>query len=212
MLRVVVLDLGGSWKEHLTIIEFAHNNSYQSTIKMAPYEALYRRKCRSPLYWDEDRQKSYVDKRRKDLVFQIGDEVFLKVAPAKEVVRFGQKGKLKPRYIGPYEFLERIGEVAYKLALPPELSGVHDVFNVSMLRRYVLDPSHVTNQEAIQVEEDLTYEEFPVAILDRKIHSLRNRDDVLVKVQWSRHGKEEATWEREDVMDKYPNLSTISKF
>ncbi|KAK6146170.1 hypothetical protein DH2020_020039 [Rehmannia glutinosa] len=210
---------------------------------MAPYEALYGRKCRSLYIWDEvgekriigpdivektvekidlikrrikvaqDRQKSYVDKRRKDLVFQIGDKVFLKVAPTKGVIRFGKKGKLKPRYIGPYEILERIGEVAYKLALPPELSGVHDVFHVPMLRKYVFDPSHVVNREAIQVKEDLTYEEFPVAILDRKIHSLRNKDVVLVKVQWSRHGKEEATWEREDVMkDKYPNLPKISKF
>ncbi|KAK6142861.1 hypothetical protein DH2020_023209 [Rehmannia glutinosa] len=204
---------------------------------MALYEALYGRRCGSPLYWDEvgekriigpdivektvekigliknririaqDRQKSYVDKRRKDLVFQIGDKVFLKVAPTKGVVHFGKKGKLKPRYIGPYEILERIREVAYKLALLPELSGVHDMFHESMLRRYMFDPSHVINQEAIQVKEDLIYKEFLVAILDRKIHSLRNRDVVLVKVQWSRHGKEEAIWDREDVMkDKYPNL------
>ncbi|KAL5548319.1 hypothetical protein UlMin_003550 [Ulmus minor] len=107
----------------------------------------------------QSRQKSYVDKRRQPLEFQVGDSVFLKVAPMKGIMRFRKKGKLSPRYIGPFEILERIGKVAYKLALPPDLSAVHNVFHVSMLRKYVSDPSHVLENKPIDVREDLTYEE-----------------------------------------------------
>ncbi|KAL5554940.1 hypothetical protein UlMin_037176 [Ulmus minor] len=107
----------------------------------------------------QSRQKSYADKRRRPLEFQVGDSVFLKVAPMKGVMSFGKKGKLSPRFIGPFEILERIGKVTYKLALPPELSSVHNVFHVSMLKKYVSDPSHVLEHEPIQVNEDLTYEE-----------------------------------------------------
>ncbi|KAL5560626.1 hypothetical protein UlMin_036837 [Ulmus minor] len=107
----------------------------------------------------QSRQKSYADRRRRPLDFQVGDLVFLKVAPMKGVMRFGKKGKLSPRYIGPFEILERIGKVAYKLALPSELSTVHNVFHVSMLRKYISDPSHVLESEPIEIREDLTYEE-----------------------------------------------------
>ncbi|KAL5542425.1 hypothetical protein UlMin_010135 [Ulmus minor] len=119
----------------------------------------------------QSRQKSYADRRRRPLEFQVGDLVFLKVAPMKGVMRFGKKGKLSPRYIGPFEILERIGKVAYKLALPSELSTVHNVFHVSMLRKYISDPSHVLESESIEIREDLTYEEQPVQILDRKRQS-----------------------------------------
>ncbi|KAL5555342.1 hypothetical protein UlMin_037578 [Ulmus minor] len=155
----------------------------------------------------QSRQKSYADKRRRPLEFLVGDSVFLKVAPMKGVMRFGKKGKLSPRYIGPFEILERIGKVAYRLALPPELSYVHNVFHVSMLRRYVSDPSHVLENEPIEVHKDLTYEEQPVQILDRKDKTLRNKVISLVKVLWRNHKVEEATWEREDEMrTKYPHL------
>ncbi|KAL5537439.1 hypothetical protein UlMin_045822 [Ulmus minor] len=155
----------------------------------------------------QSRQKSYADKRRRPLEFLVGDSVFLKVAPMKGVMRFGKKGKLSPRYIGPFEILERIGKVAYRLALPPELSPVHNVFHVSMLRRYVSDPSHVLENEPIEVHEDLTYEEQPVQILDQKDKTLRNKVISLVKVLWRNHKVEEATWEREDEMrTKYPHL------
>ncbi|KAL5541142.1 hypothetical protein UlMin_044374 [Ulmus minor] len=97
----------------------------------------------------QTRQKSYADKRRRSLEFQVGDLVFLKVAPMKGVMRFGKKGKLSPRFIGPFEILERIGKVTYKIALPPELSSVHNVFHVSMLKKYVSDPSHVLEHEPI---------------------------------------------------------------
>ncbi|KAL5542066.1 hypothetical protein UlMin_009776 [Ulmus minor] len=119
----------------------------------------------------------------------------------------GKKGKLSPRYIGPFEILERIGKVAYKLALPSELAAVHNVFHVSMLRKYVSDPSHVLVSEPIEVREDLTYQEQPVQILDRKDKALRNKVIPLVKVLWRNHKVEEATWEREDEMRaKYPHL------
>ncbi|KAL5583119.1 hypothetical protein UlMin_015561 [Ulmus minor] len=158
----------------------------------------------------QSRQKSYADKRKRSLEFQVGDSVFLKVAPMKGVMCFGKKEKLSPRFIGPFEILERIGKVTYKLALPPELSSVHNVFHVSMLKKYVSDPSHVLEHEPIQVKEDLTYEEKPVQILDRKDKTLRNKVIPIVKVLWRNHKVEEATWEREDDMRiSYPELFQI---
>ena len=163
MLRACILDFKGSWEEHLPLVEFVYNNSYQASIQMAPYEALYGRPCQSPICWTEvgessttgpdlirdttekvglirkrllmtqSRQKSYADKRRRPLEFETGDHVFLKVMPKRGVVRFGKQRKLSPRFIGPFEVLERVGAVAYRLALPPSLSGVHEVFHVSML-------------------------------------------------------------------------------
>ncbi|KAG8493029.1 hypothetical protein CXB51_010399 [Gossypium anomalum] len=187
MLRCCILEFGGSWERYLPLIEFAYNNSFQSSIKMAPYEALYGRKCRTPLFWTElserkifgvdlikdaeqkvliiseslkaasDRQQSYADLKRKDIKYRIGDKVFLKVSPWKKVLRFGRKGKLSPRFIGPYEISERIGPVAYRLILPPELEKIHNVFHVSMLRRYRSDPSHITSPAEIEIKSDLSY-------------------------------------------------------
>ncbi|XP_022851541.1 uncharacterized protein LOC111373265 [Olea europaea var. sylvestris] len=125
----------------------------------------------------------------------------------KGVIHFGKRGKLQPRYIGPFEVLKRVGTVAYELALPPELSAVHNVFHVSMLRKYISDPSHVINSKSLDIHPDLTYEETPIIILDRKFRTLRNRDIPLVKVQWRNHAVEESTWEHEaDVKAKYPQL------
>ncbi|KAA0036007.1 pol protein [Cucumis melo var. makuwa] len=179
MLRACVLEFSGSWDSHLHLMEFAYNNSYQATIGMAPFEALYGKCCRSPVCWGEvgeqrmlgpelvqttnaaiqkirarmlttqSRQKSYADIRRKDLEFEVGDMVFLKVAPMKGVLRFAKKGKLSPRFVGPFEILERIGPVAYRLALPPSFAAVHDVFHISMLRKYVADPTHVVDFEPL---------------------------------------------------------------
>ncbi|KAL5549867.1 hypothetical protein UlMin_000043 [Ulmus minor] len=155
----------------------------------------------------QSRQKSYADKRRRPLEFEVGDSVFLKVAPFKGVIRFGKRGKLNPRFIGPYEVLERVGKVAYRLALPPNLASVHNVFHVSMLKKYVPDTSHVLEQEHIELHEDLTYEEKPVQILDRKTKTLRNKEIPLVKVLWRNQKMEEATWEREDEMRQaHPEL------
>nr|XP_011462115.1 PREDICTED: uncharacterized protein LOC105350846 [Fragaria vesca subsp. vesca] len=153
------------------------------------------------------RQKSYADVRRRDLEFQVGDWVFLKLSPWKGVVRFGKRGKLSPRYIDPYEIIERVGSLAYRLALPPELSRIHNVFHVSMLRKYIADPSHVLQEQPISLTRDLTYEEEPVQILDRKEQVLRNKTIPLVKVLWRSHQVEEATWESEEqMMQQYPYL------
>ncbi|KAK8638452.1 hypothetical protein V6N13_136874 [Hibiscus sabdariffa] len=181
---------------------------------MAPYEALYGRKCRTPICWTElydrkilgpeliqetentvrlirdrlkqafDRQKSYADRRRKDIEFAVGDQVFLKVSPWKKVLRFGRKGKLSPRFIGPYRILERVGTVAYRLELPPQLSRIHNIFHVSMLRQYRPDPSHIIQAQDVELRPDLSYDEEPVQILDQDERILRNRRIPMVKVQW----------------------------
>ncbi|KAL6191550.1 hypothetical protein ACLB2K_037940 [Fragaria x ananassa] len=132
----------------------------------------------------------------KDLEFQVGDWVFLKLSPWKRVVRFGKRGKFNPRYIGRYEIIERVGSLAYRLDLPPKLSKIHNVFHVSMLRKYIADPSHVLQEQPISLKNDLTYEKEPVQILDRK----EQDNDPLVKVLWRSHQVEEATWEPEEQM------------
>jgi hypothetical protein len=167
MLRACVLEEGGDWGKYLPLIEFAYNYSFHSSIGMAPYEAIYGRKCRSPVCWFEteeklllgpelvqdatnkvkrikerlkrarDRQKSYADQRRKSLEFETGDHVFLKVTPYTTVGRAMKMKKLQPLFIGPYQILKRIRLVAYKLALLPHLSNVHDVIHVSQLQKYV---------------------------------------------------------------------------
>ena len=116
----------------------------------------------------QDRQKSYADKRRKDLELEVEDRVFLKLPPWKGVVRFGKRGKLCPRYVGPFEIVERVGPVAYRLDLPDELSRVHNVFHISMLHKYISDPSHVLEIPEIELRDDLSYEEQPVQILGRE--------------------------------------------
>ena len=195
MLRACVLDHKGSWEEHLPLVEFAYNNSYQASIQMAPYEALYGRPCRSPIGWTEvgessitspnlirgtsemslirqhlltaqSQQKSYADVRCQPLELEVGDHVFLKVMPKRGVVRLGKQGKLSPRFIGPFKILERVGIVACRLALPPSMSSVHEVFHVSMLRRYTPDPANVVDWGEIEVDTDGTFEEGPVCIVD----------------------------------------------
>ena len=218
-------------------MEFAYNNSYHSSIEMAPYEALYGRKCRSSLCWEEvgerkllgpkiiqmifekinlickrlqtaqSRQKSYYDNSRRKVEFEVRDMIFLKVAPMKGVMRFQKKGKLSPRFVGPFKILKHIGKVAYELALLPTIVGVHNVFHVSMLRKYIPDPSHVLNYEPLKIKDNLTYEEVPIQILDRKDQVLLTKTISLGKVLWKNHTVEEASWEREDEMkSNYPEL------
>ena len=237
MLRACVLDHKGSWEEHLPLVEFAHNNNYQASIQMAHYEALYGRPYRSPICWTEvgessitgldlirdtsekvslirqrlltaqSRQKSYANVRRRPLEFEVGDYVFLKVMPKRGVVRFGKCGKLSPRFIGPFEILERVGTVAYQLALPPSMSGVHEVFHVTMLRRYTPNPAHVVDWGEIEVDTDGTFEEGPVCIIDNRDQVLRRKTVRLVRVLWQHRGVEESTWEHKDTMrDTYPFL------
>ncbi|KAA0056296.1 pol protein [Cucumis melo var. makuwa] len=210
MLRACALQFPGSWDSHLHLMKFAYNNSFQVTISMTSFEALYGKCCRSPICWDEtaqSRHKSYADVRRKDLEFDVGDKVFLKVAPMKGVLRFEKKGKLSPRFVGSFEILERIGPVVYRLALPPSLSIVHDVRHVSMLRKYVSDPSHVVDYKPLEADENLSYTKQPIEILAREVNMLRNREIALIKVLWRNHKVEEATWEREDdTRARYPEL------
>ena len=160
-----------------------------------------------------DRQRSYANLKRNDIEYEVGDKVFLKVSPWKKILRFGRKGKLSPRFIGPYEVLERVRPVAYRLALPPELAKLHDVFHVSMLRRYCYDPSNILPVQDIQVQEDFTFNEEPKAILDREIRQLRNKQVPLVKVLWQHHDIEEATWKPELTMRvQYPQLFSSGNF
>ena len=155
---------------------------------------------RDNLKIERDRHKSYADNRHRDLQFEIGDRVFLKISPWKGVLRFGKRGKLSPRYIGPYEILSKVEPVAYRLKLPPELSRIHDIFHVSMLRKYIPDPSPVLREQPVQLKENLTYEETPMQIVDRKEQVLRSKVISLVKVLWKNHERETATWELEAQM------------
>ena len=159
----------------------------------------------------QDRQRSYADPRRREVEYNVGDKVFLKVSPWKGVVRFGKRGKLSPRYIGPYEILERVGPVAYRIALPMELAQIHDVFHVSMLRRYRSDPSHVIPRQTIELKENMSYVERPVQILDTRVKQLRSRRIPMVKVVWQNHPGKEATWETEEyIRENYPHLFLVT--
>ncbi|GJV33125.1 hypothetical protein Tco_1393525 [Tanacetum coccineum] len=177
--------------------------SYHSSIRCAPFEALYGRMCR--LKAARDRQKSYADSRRKPLEFEVGDQVLLKVSPWKGVVRFGTKGKLAPIYVGPFEILERIGPVAYRLGLPQELSYVHDTFHVSNLKKCLADANLYVPLDEIKIDRTLRFVEEPVEIMDREVKSLKRSKIPIVKVRWNSKRGPEFTWEREDHMKaKYP--------
>jgi len=189
MLRACIIDFGGSWDDHLPLVEFAYNNNYHSSIQMAPYEALYGTPCRTPTCWTEagekplagpeiveqteakikmireqlkiaqNRQKQYADRRRKPIEFQIGDMVVLKVSPWKGIIRFGKRGKLSPRFIGPFRISKRVGAVAYQFELPDELAGIHNVFHVSCLRKTLFDETKAVPLEEVKVDDKLQYPE-----------------------------------------------------
>ena len=145
--------------------------------------------------------------RRRPLKFEVGDPISLKVIPKRGVVRFGKHGKLSPRFIRPFEILERMGTVAYRLTLSPSMSGVHEVFHVSMLREYTPDPTHVVDWGQIEIDTDETFEEGPVCIDDSRDRVLRRKTVRLVRVLWQHCGVDESTWEREDTMRAtYPFL------
>ena len=136
----------------------------------------------------QDKQKSYANLKRTDIEFNIDDKVFLKISQWKGVIRFGKRGKLSPRFIGSCEIIERIRPVAYRLALPPTLEGVHNVFHVSMLKRYRSDPTHILKKQHVELKENLSYEETPIAILAKEQNVLRNKVIPLVKV-WKHHSQ-----------------------
>jgi hypothetical protein len=203
MLRACVLQYDKNWDKCLPLVEFSYNNSYQTSLKMAPFEALYGHRCRTPLSWSQigerkifgpdlvmeaedkvktiqtnlnaaqSRQKSYADIRRRPLQFQVGDFVYLRVHPTRGIQRFGVKGKLAPRYIRPFEILKIYGPVAYCLQLPPQLAAIHNIFHVSQLRKCVKVPTEVIDSQTIKIEPDLTYTEHPIRVLDTKERSSR---------------------------------------
>ncbi|WVZ76428.1 hypothetical protein U9M48_024405 [Paspalum notatum var. saurae] len=213
MLRACAIQYGTSWDKCLPYAEFSCNNSYQASLKKSPFEAL------TPLFWNQigekqenlrvaqSRQRSYADVRSRDLSFKVDDHVYLKVSPMRGIHRFNMKGKLAPRYIGPFKILEKKGEVAYRLELPPSLLGAHDVFHVSRLKKCLAVPEEQAPLEGLDVQEDLTYTEHLVKILDTSERSTRNKRIKMCRVQWSHHTEAEATWEREDELKAaYPAL------
>ncbi|KAL8114622.1 hypothetical protein AgCh_021469 [Apium graveolens] len=211
MLRVGALDFKGNWDDHLPLIEFSYNDSYHASIGMPP-ELVQQTRDAVVLIWKKleaahDRQRKNADLYWKDMNFEIGSLVLLKVSPWKGSVRFGQKGKLSPRYIGSFEVLKQIGKVAYEIALPLQLQHIHNMFHVSMLKPYIPNSNQVIEYEPIEFQSDLPYVERLIQILDRKERVLRNKSIPIVKVHWRNHRVEESTWELEsDILDKYPHL------
>ncbi|GKC27338.1 putative reverse transcriptase domain-containing protein [Tanacetum coccineum] len=199
MLRACVIDFRNGWVKHLPLVEFSYNNSYHASIKAAPYEALYGRKCRSPVCWVEvgetqltgpemiqettekivqikqriqaaqDRKKIYTNLKHKPMEFEIGDRVMLKVSPWKGVVRFVKRGKLNPRYVGPFKVLAKVGDVAYRLELSQELNRVHSTFHVSNLKKCYSDELLAMPLDEIHVDDKLQFVEEPVEIIEREI-------------------------------------------
>jgi hypothetical protein len=224
MLRTCVLEHQGSCDQNLPWAEISYNNSYQEeSLKMAPFEVLYGRRCRTPLNWIEpgekvifepdlvdeakvtvrriqdnlkvvkSHQETYPNKRHRPLEFEVGNHVYLRVSPMKGVKRFGVKGKLAPHYIGPFAILEKCGTVAYKLELPPSLAGVYDIFHVSQLKKCLKAPVDVVLLEVTPLEADLLYPEHPIKVSDQKDRVTRRKTIKFFKIQWSNHSKEEAT-------------------
>ncbi|GKB83769.1 putative reverse transcriptase domain-containing protein [Tanacetum coccineum] len=232
MLHACVIDFGNSWDRHLPSVEFSYNNSYHASIKAAPYEAMYRRKCRSPVCWSEfgdsqltgpelickttekivqiknrlltarSRQKSYVDRRTKPLEFEVGDKVLLKVSPWKGAVRFGKREKLSPRYIGPFKILARVGPVAYTLELPKELKGINSTFYVLNLKKCLAEGDVVIPMNEIQLDNKLHIIEEPVEVVDREVKRLKQSRIPIIKVLWNSQRCPEFNWEREDQIKK----------
>nr|GEV37369.1 putative reverse transcriptase domain-containing protein [Tanacetum cinerariifolium] len=224
------LDMSTAYHPETDGQKFSYNNSYHTSIKATPFEALYKRKCRSSICWaevgdrqltgseiihettekivqiksriqaDRDSQKSYADVRRKPLEFQVGDNVILKVSPWKGVIRFGKRGKLNPRYIRSFKILAKVGTVAYRLELPEQLSRVHSTFHVSKLKKCMADEPLAIPLDEIQVDDKLNFIEEPVEIMNREVKRLKQSHILIVKVRWNSRRGTEFTWEREDQM------------
>ncbi|GJR68539.1 putative reverse transcriptase domain-containing protein [Tanacetum coccineum] len=183
MLRACVMDFEGSWETHLPLIEFSYNNSYHKSIKCAPFEALYGRKCRSPVMWAEVGESRLIG---PEIVHETTEKILQirRVSPWKGVVRFGKKGKLAPRYVGPFEIVECVGPVAYRLKLPHELSCIHDTFHVSNLKKCLAESDVQVPLEEIEIDENLRFVEEPIEIVERDVKKLKRRDSIS-KVRWN---------------------------
>ncbi|GJR57838.1 putative reverse transcriptase domain-containing protein [Tanacetum coccineum] len=209
MLCACVIDFKSSWDSHLPLVEFSYNNSYRASIKAAPYEALYGRKCRSPVCWSEVGDSQLTDKRLKPLEFEVGNIVLLKVLPWKGTVRFGKRGKLSPHYIGPFKILARVGPVAYTLELPEEFKGIHSTFHVSNLKKCLAKGDVVVQMDEIQLDDKLHMIEEPMEVVDREVKRLKQSLIPIIKVRWNSQRGPEFTWEREDqIKKKYTYLFT----
>ncbi|WVZ80934.1 hypothetical protein U9M48_028367 [Paspalum notatum var. saurae] len=211
MLRACAIQYGTSWDKSLPYAEFSYNNSYQASLKKSPFEALYGRRCRTSLFWNQTGEKQVfgpdligdaeqrIKMVRENLrVARSGQKSYADVSPMRGIWRFNMKGKLAPRYIGLFKIVERKGEVAYKLELPSNLSGIHDVFHVSQLKKCLRVPEEQAPLEGLDVQEDLTYIEHLVKILETSERVTRNRMIKMCRVQWKHHTEDEATWEREE--------------
>nr|GEV71679.1 putative reverse transcriptase domain, ribonuclease H-like domain, aspartic peptidase domain protein [Tanacetum cinerariifolium] len=235
--KACAIDFGKGWDKHLPLVDFSYNNSYHASIKASPFEALYGQKCRSPdcgaevgdtqligpeiihettekivqirqhLQAMRDRQRSYANVRRKPLEFQAGDRVMLKISPRKGIIRYGKRGKLNPRYIGPFKILKRIGLVAYKLEILEKLSNVHNTFHVSNLKKCLSDESLIIPMKELKLDDKLNFLEESVEIIDGEIKQLQQSRIPIIKVRWNSKRGPEYTWEREDeIRAKYPHL------
>ncbi|XP_071699425.1 uncharacterized protein [Rutidosis leptorrhynchoides] len=234
---------GGSWDSHLPLIEFAYNNSYHSSIGKPPYEMLYGRRCRTPTCWlkagekhfvgpeivqqtadkvaiareklkdARDRQKIYAEPRRQPLTFSVGERVYLKVSPWKGVIRFGKRGKLAPRYLGPFNIRQMLNDQTVVLDLPAELAGIHDTFNICYLRKCkVDDESQILALQDLKVDMNKKLVEEPVKIVDRKVTKLRKKQIPIVLVEWKHTLGSNLTWETEELMKaRYPPLFDLDQ-
>ncbi|GJV44212.1 hypothetical protein Tco_1428748 [Tanacetum coccineum] len=192
---------------------YSNSRGYHASIKAAPFEALYGRKCRSPIkqriQTARDRQKNYADLKRKLMEFQVGDKVMLKVSPWKGVVCFGKRGKLNPRYVRPFKVLEKVNIVAYKLELPQELSRVHNTFHVSNLKKCYADKPLAVPLDGLHIDDKLHIVKEPVEIMDREVKRLKQSRILIIKVRWNSRRGPEFTWERKDQFrKKYSHLFT----
>jgi hypothetical protein len=221
---------GPPWDKHLPLAEFSYNNSYQESIKMSPFEALYGRPYCMPLRWSESGErvifspdivteakekvrqiraniltvqshpKSYTDKRHRPLEFKVCDHVYLRVSPMKGIHRFNIKGKLAPYYIGLYPIIDKYGPTSYQVELPSRLSRVHNVFHVFQLKGCLKPSTDIVVKDTIALDPDLIYKTHPIKILDRQDRVTHNKTTQFYKIQWNDHSEDEATWEHEDFL------------
>ncbi|GJW32570.1 putative reverse transcriptase domain-containing protein [Tanacetum coccineum] len=206
MLRTCVIDFGKGWDRHIPLVELLYNNSYHTSIKVVPFEALYGHKCRSPVYWAEVGD-AHLTGPEIPLEFQVRDKVMLKVSSWKGVIHFGKRRELNPRYIGPFKVLAKVGTVAYRLELPDQLSRVHSTFHVSNLKKCFSDEPLAIPLDEIQIDDKLNFIEELVEIMDREVKRLNQSLIPIMKVCWNYRRGPEFTWEREDKMQKkYPHL------
>ncbi|GKE53541.1 putative reverse transcriptase domain-containing protein [Tanacetum coccineum] len=207
MLKACIIDFGGSWNVHLPLAKFSCNNSYHSSIRCAPFEALYGRKCRSPVLWAEIREGSLIG---PELVLETTDKVVLikeKLKAARDRQKSYADKRRKTLEFEWFEILERIGLVSYWLRLPKELNSMHDAFHVSNLKKCLADASLHVPLDEIKVDKTLRFVEEPVEIMDQEIKKLKCRKIALVKVRWNLKRGHAFTWEHEDQMRiKYPQL------